>query len=160
MADKMSFFEKLTGSIKVVEATTTPTAVGAPNTFTGEIKAKKDMVNELIEEEEGQLTLDMWQTPDEIVVQTIVGGIKPEDLDVSISHDMVTIRGKRDKAREISNQDYFYQELYWGAFSRSMLLPQEIDSDEAEASIKNGLLTIRLPKLDKAKIQKLKVKNE
>lgn len=159
MSDKISFFEKLTGSIKVVEAPTT-IGVGAQNAFAGEVKAKKDVVNELSEGEEGQLTLDMWQNPDEIVVQTIVGGVKPEDLDVSISHDMVTIRGKREKAREISDRDHFYQELYWGAFSRSILLPQEVDSDEAEAAIKNGLLTIRLPKLDKAKIQKLKVKNE
>lgn len=159
MSDKISFFEKLTGSIKVVETPTT-VGIGAQNTFAGEVKAKKDVVNELSEGEEGQLTLDMWQTPDEIVVQTIVGGVKPEDLDVSISHDMVTIRGKREKAREISDRDHFYQELYWGAFSRSILLPQEVDSDEAEAAIKNGLLTIRLPKLDKAKIQKLKVKNE
>ena len=156
MPDKMSFFEKLTGSIKVVE----PEALPHQDVFAGEAKAKRDMVQELSEGEEGQLTLDMWQTPDEIVVQTIVGGVKPEDLDVSISHDMVVIRGKREKAREVEGKDHFYQELYWGAFSRSILLPQEIDSDEAEAAIKNGLLTIRLPKLDKAKIQKLKVRNE
>lgn len=153
----MSFFEKLTGSIKVVEPENIPEK---ENSFAGTIKAKKDMVEELSEPEEGQLTLDMWQTPDEIVVQTIVGGVKPEDLDVSISHDMVTIRGKREKSQEIRDNDHFYQELYWGTFSRSILLPQEIDSDESEASIKNGLLTIHLPKLDKAKIQKLKVKNE
>lgn len=153
----MSFFEKLTGSIKVVEPT--PEVGEQKNVFAGEIKAKRDMVQEL-SEEEGQLTLDMWQTPDEIVVQTIIGGVKPEDLDVSISHDMVTIRGKREKVKEVSDKDHFYQELYWGTFSRSVLLPQEIDSDEAEASIKNGLLTIKLPKLNKAKIQKLKVKNE
>lgn len=156
----MSFFEKLTGSIKVVETPATPATIGAQNAFAGEAKAKRDVVQELSEEEEGQLTLDMWQTPDEIVVQTIIGGVKPEDLDVSISHDMVTIRGKREKAREVSDRDHFYQELYWGTFSRSILLPQEIDSDESEASIKNGLLTIHLPKLDKAKIQKLKVRNE
>jgi len=151
----MSFFEKLTGSVKIVEQETPQNGV-----FAGEAKAKRDVVQELSEPEEGQLTLDMWQTPDEIVVQTIVGGVKPEDLDVSISHDMVTIRGKREKSREITDKDHFYQELYWGTFSRSILLPQEVDSDESEATIKNGLLTIRLPKLDKAKIQKLKVKNE
>lgn len=154
--EKMSFFEKLTGSVKIVDPETTL----SQNTFAGEAKAKRDVIQELGDGEEGQLTLDMWQTPDEIVVQTIIGAVKPEDLDVSISHDMVTIKGKREKAKEISDKDHFYQELYWGSFSRSILLPQEIDSDEAEASIKNGLLTIRLPKLDKAKIQKLKVRNE
>jgi len=151
----MSFFEKLTGSVKIVEQETPQN-----NVFAGEVKAKRDVVQELSEPEEGQLTLDMWQNPDEIVVQTIVGGVKPEDLDVSISHDMVTIRGKREKSKEVTDKDHFYQELYWGTFSRSILLPQEVDSDESEATIKNGLLTIRLPKLDKAKIQKLKVKNE
>lgn len=157
MGDKMSFFEKLTGSIRLVEP---ESSIPKEDVFAEEVKAKRDVVSELTESEEGQLTLDMWQTPDEIVVQTIIGGVKPEDLDVSISHDMVTIRGKREKSREVSDKDHFYQELYWGAFSRSILLPQEVDSDEAEATIKNGLLTIKLPKLDKAKIQKLKVKNE
>ncbi len=150
--EKMSFFERLTGTVKVADHNT---AV-APRSLT-----PKAPEHELpTEPEEGQLTVDMWQTPDEIVIQAIVGGVKPEDLDVSISHDMVTLRGKRERVREISSGDYFYQELYWGIFSRSILLPQEIDSDEAEATIKNGLLTIKLPKLDKMKVQKLRVKNE
>jgi len=122
--------------------------------------AKKPTKHDLPQDEEGQLTIDVWQTPDEIVVQAIVGGVKPEDLDVSVTHDMVTLRGKREKQREVSGNDYFYQELYWGAFSRSILLPQEVDADEAQATIKNGLLTIHLPKLDKARVAKLKVKNE
>lgn len=102
----------------------------------------------------------MWQTNSDIVLQAIVGGIKPDELEVSISNDMVTIRGKRERTKEISSSDYYYQELYWGTFSRSVMLPQEVDSDEAEATIKAGLLTIRIPKLDKTKVQKLKVKNE
>ena len=150
--EKMSFFERLTGTVKVPDH---------PMSATSHVHASKAPEHELpTETEEGQLTVDMWQTPDEIVIQAIVGGVKPEDLDVSISHDMVTLRGKRERVREISGSDYFYQELYWGVFSRSILLPQEIDADEAEATIKNGLLTIKLPKLDKAKIQKLRVKNE
>lgn len=153
----MSFFEKLTGSIKVVEPESAIDSV-----VVGEVKAKKGFEHQLpeTENEEGQLTIDMSQTADEMIIQTIVGGVKPEDLDVSITHDMVTIRGKREKTREVAGGDYFYQELYWGNFSRSILLPQEIDSDEAEATIKNGLLTIKLPKLNKAKVQKLRVKNE
>ena len=120
----------------------------------------KTQKHELPQDEEGQLTIDVWQTPDEIVVQAIVGGVKLEDLDVEVTHDMVTLRGKRERQKEVSGSDYFYQELYWGAFSRSILLPQEVDADEAEATMKNGLLTIKLPKLDKARISKLKVKNE
>jgi len=79
---------------------------------------------------------------------------------VSITQDMVTLRGRRQKQREILGEDYYYQELYWGAFSRSILLPQEVDSDSAEATLKNGILSIKLPKLDKNRVQKVKVKNE
>ena len=145
--EKRSFFERLTGSVKVepVEEARAP---------------HKTQKHELPQDEEGQLTIDVWQTPDEIVVQAIVGGVKLEDLDVEVTHDMVTLRGKRERQKEVSGSDYFYQELYWGAFSRSILLPQEVDADEAEATMKNGLLTIKLPKLDKARISKLKVKNE
>ena len=143
--EKRSFFERLTGSVKVEPLARNETRPHKPN---------------LPQDEEGQLTVDVWQTPDEIIVQAIVGGVKPEDLDISVTHDMVTLRGKRERQKEVSGNDFFYQELYWGAFSRSILLPQEVDADEAEATIKNGLLAIRLPKLDKARISKLKVKNE
>lgn len=149
MSERRSFFERLTGSVHVDN-------LNGP----GAHSASKPVKHDLPQDEEGQLTIDVWQTPDEIVVQAIVGGVKPEDLDVSVTHDMVTLRGRREKQREISGNDYFYQELYWGAFSRSILLPQEVDSDEAQATIKNGLLTIHLPKLDKARVAKLKVKNE
>lgn len=111
-------------------------------------------------DEDAQLTVDVWQAPDEIIVQAMVGGVRPDELDVQVTHDTITIRGKREKNKEIATSDYFYQELYWGNFSRSILLPQEIDADEAEATIKNGLLTVRLPKLDKGKISKLRIKNE
>ena len=109
---------------------------------------------------EGQLLVDVHQTAEEIVVQAVVAGVKPEDLDVSITHEMVTIRGKRERHREVSNDNYFYQELYWGGFSRSVMLPQEVDVDGAEATIRSGMLTIRLPKLDKERIQKLRIKQE
>ena len=110
--------------------------------------------------EEGQLTIDVYQTTDEMVIKSTIAGVKQDDLDITIATDMVTIQGSRRKDENISPEDYYYQELYWGTFSRSILLPQEIDSDEAEATIKNGLLTIKLPKMDKAKVQKLRVKNE
>ena len=145
--EKRSFFERLTGSVKV-----------EPVEESGMLH--KTQKHDLPQDEEGQLAIDVWQTPEEIMVQAIVGGVRLDDLDVEVTHDMVTLRGKRERQKEISGNDYFYQELYWGAFSRSILLPQEVDSDEAEATMKNGLLTIKLPKLDKARISKLKVKNE
>ncbi len=110
--------------------------------------------------EEGQLTVDVFQNPNEIIIKAMVAGVKPDDLDVSITQDMITIRGKREESHRVEKENYFYQELYWGAFSRSILLPQEVDPDESEATIKNGILIIKLPKLDKERIQKLKVKNE
>lgn len=146
--EKRSFFERLTGSVRVENAGEQGRAKPVPQTHA------------LPQDEEGQLTIDVWQTPDEIILQAIVGGVKLDDLDVQVTHDMVTLRGKRERQHEVSANNYFYQELYWGAFSRSILLPQEIDADEAEATLKNGLLTIRLPKLDKARVAKLKVKNE
>lgn len=122
------------------------------------ISAKSDWMAE--EEEEGQLAVDVFHSPTDIVIQAVVAGVKPEDIDVSITQDMVTIRGRRQKHQEFSGEDYYYQELYWGAFSRSIMLPQEVDAEEAEATMKNGFLTIKLPKLDKNRVQKLKVKNE
>ena len=96
----------------------------------------------------------------EIIIKTMVAGVKPEDLDVSITRDMVTIKGKREDSRRIENENFFFQELYWGSFSRSILLPQEIDTDEAEATMKSGILTIKLPKIDKERVQKVKIKGE
>ncbi|KKT40858.1 hypothetical protein A2W54_00625 [Candidatus Giovannonibacteria bacterium RIFCSPHIGHO2_02_43_13] len=161
--EKRSFFERLTGSVKLdptAELAASRTLNIKPMDLGGNRKTAEIQATVAQEEEEATLTADVYQTPDEIVVQTIVAGIKPEDVDVSISQDSITISGKRERAREVTNSDYFYQELYWGSFSRSVLLPQEIDPDEAEATIKNGLLTVRLPKLDRTKIQKLRVKNE
>ena len=146
--EKKSFFERLTGSTTI------------ENRKTSVDKDIKQAPQLPPQDEEGQLTLDMWQTPSEIIIQTIVGGVKPEEVEVNISHEMVTIRGKRSKSHTISSADHFYQELFWGTFSRTILLPQEVDVDGSEASMKHGLLTLKLPKLDKTKIQKLKVKND
>jgi len=149
--DNRSFFEKLTGSVKLNDDL-------PPETGAEVAKAKKG--DWLESPEEGELTVDMMQTADDIILQTMVAGVKPDDLDVTITRDMVTLKGKRQSSQEVSEKDYFYRELYWGSFSRSILLPQEVDSDRSQATLKNGLLTIKLPKLDKAKTQKLKVKSE
>lgn len=98
---------------------------------------------------EGQLTVDVFQDNKEIVIQATIGGVKSSDIDVSISKDMVTIKGHRKREKKIKKDDYFHQELHWGAFSRSIILPTDIDLDKSKASIKNGLLTIRLPILTK-----------
>lgn len=106
----------------------------------------------------GQLAVDVSQTPDSIVIKAMVAGVKPEDLDVSITRDMVTIRGKRTEDATISESDYFLKELYWGEFARTIVLPAEIEADEADAQERHGLLIIRLPKLDKHRQTRLRVK--
>ncbi len=111
------------------------------------------------EEQEGQLTVDVFQDDQNIIIQSTIAGVSPEDLDVSITNDMVTIRGERRRQYDIDHEDYFYQECYWGTFSRSIILPVEIDADRAEAKIKNGVMTIRIPKANQAVTRKLKVKS-
>lgn len=124
------------------------------------IHGAKGPAQEMIEEElEGELAIDVHQTPTHIVIKAMIAGVRPEDLDVSITRDMVTIRGKRERHAEGNAGDFFFQELYWGAFARTIVLPQEVEIEEAEASEKHGLLVIRLPKLDKGRQAKLKVKS-
>ena len=118
------------------------------------------ITQELVEEPiDGELSVDVYQTPSHIVVKAMIAGVRPEDLDVTITRDMVTIRGKREQHTEGTAGDFFFQELYWGSFSRTIVLPQEVEVEEAEAVEKHGLLIIRLPKLDKGRQAKLKVKS-
>ncbi len=145
---KKSFFEKLTGSSRAEQ-------IEEP--YEKSLEENDDWMEK--NNEEGQLTVDVYQTNDDIIIKAIVAGVKPDDLDVSITQEMITIRGRREESHRVERENYFYQELYWGSFSRSILLPQEINPDEAEASLKDGILTIRLPKRDKERIQKLRIKN-
>ena len=111
-------------------------------------------------ETEGKLTVDVYKTPSEIIVESAIAGIKPEDLDIDVSTDSITIKGERRREERIKDEDYFYQECYWGKFSRSVILPEEIDPDNAVVHFKNGILTVRMPKRNKKTSKKLKVKIE
>ena len=160
---KPSFFERLTGAIRIDDA--------EEDFFEEDHKEERhlhpkhmedDEEKEEIEElpeEMGELTIDMYDNDKEIVIKSIVAGVRPEDLDISITREMVTIRGKREGDRTVKSDDYFHQELYWGSFSRTITLPAEIDTDMVEAMEKHGLLIIRLPKLNKNKQTKVKVKS-
>ncbi len=147
--EKKSFFERITGTVRM------------DNDHT-EDKEKDDgkglVTWEEETEKEGELTVDVYQTSDMIVIKAMIAGVKPEDLDISITRDMITIKGKREEERTAKDDDYFLRELYWGSFSRTITLPEEIDVDEAEAIEKHGLLILKLPKLDKKRQSKLKVK--
>lgn len=125
-----------------------------------EVETKQGSKGLPLPEEEGQLTVDVFQALSEFVIKSTVGGLNAEDLDIDIRDDMVTIRGERKKDEEVKGEDYLYQECYWGAFSRTVILPEAVDAGRAKASLKNGILTIRLPKLVRAAEKKLSVTEE
>jgi len=106
---------------------------------------------------EGILTVDVYQTENDIVIKSTIAGVTDQDLDVSVTNEAVTIRGTRKPDEKIHSDNYHHQELYYGPFSRSIILPEDIDADAAKANLKNGVLTLRLPKLSKLKTKKLLV---
>lgn len=189
LKEKKSFFERLAGSISVddeeeqldynpeqelaEETEEIPikhapakreTASVSVNQTPARTKSRHLTLDEDEEEvdpdmEEGELSVDVYQTGNEIIIEAMVAGVKPEDLHLSITRDMVTIKGRRDGNTSVTHDDYFYKELYWGTFTRTILLPHEVEIEEAEAVEKHGLLIIRLPKVDKARQTKLKVKS-
>lgn len=112
----------------------------------------------LADDSEGKLLADVYQNKDEIVVQTTVAGVAPEDVEVNVTSESITIRGKRERTEKIEEDDFLYQECFWGSFSRSIILPEEVDPEKSVVTLKNGVLTIRMPKLDRKKGKKLKVK--
>jgi HSP20 family protein len=111
------------------------------------------------EEPGGELAVDVYQTPEAIVVKAFIAGVQPATVDISLTREMLTITGTRQDEREVDEDDYFQRELYWGSFTRTILLPEEVDVDMAEASEKHGILMIRLPKINKGKQTKLKVRS-
>ena len=165
--DKRSFFERLAGSVMVEDTDPEedeeleievdrrrPQKFAEAERTVSNLRPEEEYV-----EEDGELSVDVYQTPNEIIIEAMLAGVKPEDLQISITRDMVTIKGRRDGNTQISEDDYFYRELYWGSFSRSILLPHEIEIENVEAVEKHGLLIIRLPKVDKARQAKVKVKS-
>jgi HSP20 family protein len=189
LKEKKSFFERLAGSIsvddeeeqidfqpeqeleeEVEEVPIKHSATRRPETATPIVNAParprsrhlpldEDMEEVDPDMEEGELSVDVYQTANEIIIEAMVAGVKPEDLHLSITRDMVTVKGRRDGNTSVTHDDYFYKELYWGTFTRTILLPHEVEIEEAEAVEKHGLLIIRLPKVDKARQTKLKVKS-
>ncbi|PIP86761.1 hypothetical protein COV42_01400 [Candidatus Campbellbacteria bacterium CG11_big_fil_rev_8_21_14_0_20_44_21] len=163
---KRSFFERLTGTIntngledEMIEEENAREEKETRNISVRGDAQKPAESGDWLENDEGQLTVDVYQTPAEIIIKTMVAGVKPDTLDLQISRDMITIKGSRHNSNEIREDDYFYQELFWGTFSRTILLPAEIDIEGAEATEEHGLLTLRLPKIDKDKKTKIRVRS-
>jgi len=108
-------------------------------------------------DEEGQLALDAYQTEDDAIVKAPIAGVSPEDIEIAITDEVVTVKGSRRREETVNFENYFTQECYWGSFSRSYLLPVAVDSEKAKAVIKNGILTITVPKQEKTKTRIVKV---
>jgi HSP20 family protein len=149
---KLSFNEEMENSAKKVSASPKPAKKEKP----AEFKESEEWLTE----SEGQLTIDVYQTPNEVVIKSTIAGVKPEDIDITMTNDMITIKGNREKDEEVKEEDYYYQECYWGPFSRSVILPVDVEVDQSDASMKNGILTIRLPKIEKVKTKKITIKTE
>lgn len=168
---KKSFFERLTGGINEEEhqaeagdydefdADFDHEHVGDPH---NDWVAEEDYedTQEEFPDDEGELAVDIYETPDHIVVQSMVAGVRPDALDVSITREKCVIKGRREAPSEASPDEYLHQELYWGAFSRSVILPEEIEVEESNASEDHGLLTIKMPKINKHNETKLEIKSE
>lgn len=107
--------------------------------------------------EEGQLAVDVFENDKEIMVKSPIAGVKSEDLEVFVHNDMLTIRGKRREERGREGVKYMVRECHWGAFSRSIILPTEVDPDNIAAELKDGVLTVRMLKVDRSR--KISVKS-
>jgi len=110
------------------------------------------------EEVEGQLAVDVYQTKDNVVIKAPIAGVTADNIDISVSEDVVTIRGERVDESEVDREHYYVQECYWGSFSRSVILPTSTQAEKAEANLKDGVLTIVIPKVVSDKVKKIKVK--
>ncbi len=95
--------------------------------------------------DEGQLSVDVFREGDMLVVRSLVAGVKPDDLDVAIHGDLLTIRGQRSESKEDQDKDWYYRECYWGSFSRSVVLPYHVATDAAQAQLQNGVLEVKIP---------------
>lgn len=102
--------------------------------------------------------IDVYQTPNEFVVKASLPGTKPDDVNIDITGNTLTIKGETKAEQETKNEDYLYQERRYGSFSRSLVLPSGLQADKIEATMENGILTLTIPKAEEAKPKTIKVK--
>ncbi len=154
---KISFFERLAGNLRFDDTEPEPRK---------KEEVKHDHTTPPVThdkapnpEEVGELPVDVYETPHEIIIQTLIAGVLPENLSINITRDVVSISGKREESKGISNDSYHIRELYWGSYERFVTLPEEIEIDEAEAIERHGMLIVKLPKIDKKRKTMLKIKS-
>jgi HSP20 family protein len=166
---RQSFFQRLTGSLREDEEEGVYRMDEVNKQSMSKVSQDREQYTiptyeEEEEEEEdpvsvdGQLAIDVFETPVDVIVKTMIPGVRKEEVDISLSRDLLTIRGERKDEKTISEDNYHYRELYWGTFSRTLKLPHEVDIERAEATESQGMLTIKLPRVDKEKQAKIKVK--
>lgn len=162
LKEKRSFFEKLTGTSSSDYAEENNFNLSDENNMEREndYSAQKETSYDENNDDDGQLAIDVFQGENEVLIQSIVAGVKPEDLDISIDKNLISIKGRRERNRLTDRETPLCQELYWGGFSRSISLSDEIDPENADAVTKNGILTIRLPLVRKTQTKKLRVVEE
>jgi HSP20 family protein len=112
------------------------------------------------EEGVATLALDVFEDDNDVTVQASVPGVKPEDIELSITGDVLTIKGETREQKEERQGDYHVRERRCGAFQRSITLPAQIDADKADAKFKDGVLTLTLPKREEVKPKTIKIKTQ
>ena len=172
---KKSFFERLTGGINTEEQQPKEGHDTYDEDFHDEFDDQQEQYQdphnewgedtyqeepEEFSDDEGELAVDVYETPEHIVIQAMVAGVRPDALDVSITREKCVIRGRREAPSDASLDEYLHRELYWGSFSRSITLPEEVEVEESNASEDHGLLSITLPKINKHKETKLEIKSQ
>ena len=110
--------------------------------------------------EAARVPLDVYETDTEVVVKASLPGVKPDDIDVSITGNTLTIKGDTKSESEVKRESYYRQERRYGAFSRTAVLPSNLKAADAQASFEHGVLTITIPKAEEARPQTIKVKTD
>jgi len=134
-----------------------------------EITSLRDAMDRLLEESfirpgllfgetpSGMLPVDMYETDDQVVVKATVPGVKPEDIDVTVTGDLLTIKGEFKSEEETKKRNYLRQERRYGSFCRQVGLPAGVDTDKVKATFEHGVLTLEMPKIESAKAKTIKI---
>jgi HSP20 family protein len=109
---------------------------------------------------EAELTfpIDLSETENEVVVKAVLPGIKPEDVDISVSDGVLTVKGESKFEQKTERENYYRQEIRYGAFSRSVPLPSRVNHEQADAEFKDGVLTVSLPKAEEVRPKQIKIR--